>query len=103
MELNKIYNEDCLVGMKKIPDASVDCIICDLPYGTTACKWDSIIPFEPLWEQYHRVLKTGGQFSYLAVSHLVRLSVQATSKNGDMIGYGKRILQQDLFMPRIDL
>ena len=60
MELNKIYNEDCLVGMKKIPDASVDCIICDLPYGTTACKWDSIIPFEPLWEQYHRVLKTGG-------------------------------------------
>ena len=60
MELNKIYNEDCLVGMKKIPDASVDCIICDLPYGTTACKWDSVIPFEPLWEQYHRVLKTGG-------------------------------------------
>ena len=60
MELNKIYNDDCLVGMKKIPDASVDCIICDLPYGTTACKWDSVIPFEPLWEQYHRVLKTGG-------------------------------------------
>ena len=65
MELNKIYNEDCLVGMKKIPDASVDCIICDLPSGTTACKWDSIIPFEPLWEQYHRVLKTGGGSSLI--------------------------------------
>ena len=50
MELNKIYNEDCLVGMKKIPDASVDCIICDLPYGTTVYKWDSIIPFDPLWK-----------------------------------------------------
>ena len=43
--------------MKRIPDGSVDCIICDLPYGTTACKWDVVIPFEPLWEQYHRVCK----------------------------------------------
>ena len=49
MEINKIFNEDCLSGMSKIPDKSVDCIICDLPYGTTACKWDSVIPFEPLW------------------------------------------------------
>lgn len=60
MELNKIYNEDCLVGMKKIPDKSVDMILCDLPYGTTACKWDTIIPFEPLWEQYERVIKDNG-------------------------------------------
>ena len=58
IELDKIYNEDCLVGMQRIPDGSVDCIICDLPYGTTACKWDIIIPFEPLWEQYHRICKT---------------------------------------------
>ena len=57
IELNRIYNEDCLEGMKRIPDASVDCIICDLPYGTTQNKWDSIIPFEPLWEQYHRIAK----------------------------------------------
>ena len=60
MELNKIYNEDCLVGMKDIPDKSVDMILCDLPYGTTACKWDTIIPFEPLWEQYERVIKDNG-------------------------------------------
>lgn len=52
-----MYNEDCLVGMDKIPDGSVDCVICDLPYGTTACAWDSVIPFEPLWAQYHRVCK----------------------------------------------
>ena len=57
MELNKIYNEDCLVGMKKIPDAIVDCIICDLPYGTTASPWDSIIPLKELWLQYRRIAK----------------------------------------------
>lgn len=60
IELNRIYNEDCLEGMKRIPDGSVDCIICDLPYGTTACKWDTIIPFEPLWEQYERIIKDNG-------------------------------------------
>ena len=60
IELNKIYNEDCLEGMKRIPDKSVDMILCDLPYGTTACKWDTIIPFEPLWEQYERVIKDNG-------------------------------------------
>ena len=51
---------DCLIGMKDIPDKSVDMILCDLPYGTTACKWDMIIPFEPLWEQYNRVIKDNG-------------------------------------------
>ena len=57
IEIDKIYNEDCLEGMKRIDDASVDCIITDLPYGTTACQWDSVIPFEPLWEQYRRITK----------------------------------------------
>ena len=60
IELNTIYNEDCLEGMKRIPDKSVDMILCDLPYGTTASKWDEIIPFEPLWEQYGRVIKDNG-------------------------------------------
>ena len=60
IELNRIYNEDCLEGMKRIPDGSVDMILCDLPYGTTACKWDTIIPFEPLWKQYERVIKDNG-------------------------------------------
>ena len=57
IELNNIYNMDCLEGMKAIPDGSVDAVICDLPYGTTVCKWDVFIPFEPLWEQYHRICK----------------------------------------------
>ena len=61
LELNKIYNEDCLEGMKRIPDGSVDMILCDLPYGVTARnKWDTIIPFEPLWTQYNRIIKHGG-------------------------------------------
>ena len=53
MELNKIYNEDCLVGMKKIPDASVDCVICDLPYETTKNAWDCVIPLNDLWSHYN--------------------------------------------------
>ncbi|MBS3739500.1 MAG: site-specific DNA-methyltransferase [Psychroflexus sp.] len=57
---NKILHGDCLELMKDIPDKSIDAIICDLPYGTTACKWDSVIPFEPLWEQYKRIIKDNG-------------------------------------------
>ena len=57
--INLIHG-DCLVAMKDIPDKSVDMILCDLPYGTTACKWDTIIPFEPLWEQYERIIKDNG-------------------------------------------
>lgn len=56
-QIDKIYNMDCLEGMKRIADGAVDCIITDLPYGTTACAWDSVIPFEPLWEQFKRVTK----------------------------------------------
>lgn len=53
----KLILGDCLERMREIPDGSVDMVMCDLPYGTTACKWDSVIPFEPLWEQYRRVCK----------------------------------------------
>jgi site-specific DNA-methyltransferase (adenine-specific) len=60
MQVNKIIQGDCLEVMKDIPDKSIDMILCDLPYGTTACKWDTIIPFEPLWEQYKRIIKDNG-------------------------------------------
>ena len=56
----QLYKGDCLEIMRDIPDKSVDMILCDLPYGTTACKWDSVIPFEPLWEQYNRIIKDNG-------------------------------------------
>lgn len=51
---------DCLALMKDIPDGSVDMVLADLPYGTTACKWDTCIPFEPLWAQYHRIVNLTG-------------------------------------------
>lgn len=60
LELNRIYQRDCIEGMKLLPDKSVDMILCDLPYGTTACKWDTVIPFEPMWEQYERIIKDNG-------------------------------------------
>ena len=53
----KLLQGDCLELMKDIPDKSIDLILCDLPYGKTNCKWDIIIPFEPLWEQYKRIIK----------------------------------------------
>jgi len=53
----ELIQGDCLEKMKDIPDGSIDMILCDLPYGTTKCKWDVIVPFEPLWEQYERIIK----------------------------------------------
>lgn len=79
MVTNVIYNEDCLTGMSRIPDKAVDCIICDLPYGTTACNWDVVIPFDKLWEQYRRIIKPNGAIvlfgqepfsSYLRISNI---------------------------------
>jgi site-specific DNA-methyltransferase (adenine-specific) len=58
--INKVYLGDCLEIMPSIPDKSIDMILCDLPYGTTACKWDTRIPLEPLWAEYKRVIKARG-------------------------------------------
>jgi site-specific DNA-methyltransferase (adenine-specific) len=57
---SSIHKGDCLELMKEIPAGSIDMILCDLPYGTTACKWDTIIPFDPLWAQYKRIIKHNG-------------------------------------------
>jgi DNA modification methylase len=56
----QLFNGDCLEVMKSIPDASIDAIITDPPYGTTACKWDSVIPFDLMWEQLNRIIKPNG-------------------------------------------
>ena len=68
---------DCLELMKDIKDGAIDCIICDLPYGTTACKWDVIIPFDKLWEQYERIIKDNGAivlFGAEPFSSMLRMS-----------------------------
>jgi site-specific DNA-methyltransferase (adenine-specific) len=57
MDKNVVILGDCLEVMRDIPDKSVDMILCDLPYGSLSCKWDVIIPFDPLWEQYKRIIK----------------------------------------------
>lgn len=56
----KLIHNDCLVAMCDIPDKSIDLILCDLPYGTTKCKWDVVIPFESLWKEYKRIIKDTG-------------------------------------------
>lgn len=74
-----IYNQDCLEGMKLIESGSIDLILTDLPYGSTQCPWDVIIPFTPMWEQFNRVIKPNGAIvlfgtepfsSYLRLSNI---------------------------------
>lgn len=77
MEYDFIEQGDCIELMNKIPDKSIDAVICDLPYGATKCPWDIIIPFEDLWEQYNRIVKDNGAivlFGQEPFSSLLRLS-----------------------------
>lgn len=77
IELNKIYNQDCLIGMSGIADGVIDMILTDLPYGTTQCPWDTIIPFEALWKHYRRIIKPNGAivlFGMEPFSSMLRLS-----------------------------
>ncbi|WP_109439988.1 DNA-methyltransferase [Acinetobacter haemolyticus] len=75
---------DCLERMKEIETGTVDMILCDLPYGTTCCSWDAVIPFEPLWEQYERVIKENGAIVLFAAQPFT--AVLAAS-NLDMFRY----------------
>jgi site-specific DNA-methyltransferase (adenine-specific) len=72
---------DCLELMKDIPNGSIDMILCDLPYGTTACKWDVIIPFDKLWEQYHRIIKDNGAIVLTASQPFTSALVMSNVKN----------------------
>jgi site-specific DNA-methyltransferase (adenine-specific) len=80
-----LYHGDCLELMNEIPDGSVDMVMADLPYGTTACKWDSVIPFEPLWAAYRRVCKKNAAIVLTAsqpfTSALVMSNVTGFSHN----------------------
>jgi site-specific DNA-methyltransferase (adenine-specific) len=79
--INKVLQGDCLELMRNIPDKSIDMVLCDLPYGTTACKWDVIIPFEPLWEQYHRIIKDNGAIVLTASQPFTSALVMSNVKN----------------------
>lgn len=81
MELNKIYNIDCIEGMKQIDDKSIDMINCDLPYGCTARnKWDEIIPFDKLWEQYNRIIKDDGVIILTAKQPFTSMLIMSNRK-----------------------
>lgn len=82
----QIFNEDCLTGMARIESGSVDMVLCDLPYGTTNCPWDSVIPFEPLWREYRRVLKLNGA--------LVLMAAQPFAT--DLINSARKMFRYDL-------
>ena len=71
---------DCLELMKDIPNGSIDMILCDLPYGTTACKWDTIIPFEPLWKEYERLVKPNGVIALTATQPFASLLITSNLK-----------------------
>jgi site-specific DNA-methyltransferase (adenine-specific) len=79
-ENGKLYKGDCLEVMKDIEDKSIDLILCDLPYGTTACKWDTIIPFEALWEQYERIIKDSGAIVLTAQQPFTSILVASNLK-----------------------
>jgi len=80
LDVNEIYQGDCLELMNGIPDKSVDMILCDLPYGTTACKWDMVIPFEPLWAQYKRIIKKHGAIVLTATQPFTSTLVMSNLK-----------------------
>ncbi len=80
----ELIQGDCLEKMKDIPDKSVDVIICDLPYGTTACAWDSIIPLEALWKEYKRIIKDNGA---IVLTSSQPFTTKLISSNYDMYRY----------------
>jgi site-specific DNA-methyltransferase (adenine-specific) len=80
LEVNKIYNMDCLEGMKYIDDKSIDMILCDLPYGTTACKWDTIIPLDVLWREYERITKDNGAIVLTASQPFTTMLINSNIK-----------------------
>ena len=77
----ELFHGDCLKLMKDIPDGSIDMILADLPYGTTACKWDTIIPFDLLWEQYERVIKDNGAIVLTATQPFASELVMSNPKS----------------------
>lgn len=90
MQLNKLYNEDCLKGMQRIPDKTIDLILTDLPFGVTVCKWDNVIPFELLWEQYNRIIKDNGAVVLFAVQPFTTKLINSNLKHFRYCWYWKK-------------
>lgn len=107
----RLINGDCLIEMDKLikEDIKVDAIITDPPYGTTACKWDSVIPFEPMWKQLNRVIKPNGAIvlfgsepfsSYLRLSNIKNYKYdwiwEKTQSRGHLLAYKRPMVKHEL-------
>jgi DNA modification methylase len=79
--IDEILTGDCLERLKELPDNSIDMVLCDLPYGTTQCKWDTIIPFEPLWAEYNRVCKINAPMVFTASQPFTSQLINSNIKN----------------------
>lgn len=77
----ELYNGECIELMKNIQSESVDLILCDLPFGTTSCKWDNIIPFELMWEQYNRIIKPNGVIVLFSAQPFTTKLIHSNLKN----------------------
>lgn len=86
----KLYKGDCLELMALLPDDSIDLILCDLPYGTTACKWDAVIPFDPLWRQYKRIIKPKGNIVLFSAQPFTTLLINSNFKDYRYSWYWKK-------------
>lgn len=85
-----LQHGNCLELMKEIPEKSIDMILCDLPYGVTDCKWDSIIPFCELWENYNRVIKNNGAIVLFSVQPFTTKLIHSNFKNFRYCWYWKK-------------
>lgn len=90
MQLNKVYNEDCIKGMQRIEERSIDLILTDLPYNVTDCNWDKIIPFPSLWEQYNRIIKDNGAIVLFSIQPFTTKLINSNLKHFRYCWYWKK-------------
>ena len=88
----KLLNGDCLELLKKIPDKSIDCVIADIPYGTTACAWDNIIPFDLMWTELNRVSKENTPILLFSQQPFTSELIHSNIKNFKYIWYYKKLI-----------
>jgi site-specific DNA-methyltransferase (adenine-specific) len=91
LELNRIYQRECIEGMRMIPDKSIDMILCDLPYGTTQARWDTVIPFDKLWEQYERIVKENGAIVLTASQPFSSILITSNLKMFKCVWYWDKV------------
>ena len=79
--MNKLFNEDCLIAMQSIDDKSIDMVLCDLPYGTTQCKWDTVIDLDAMWKEINRISKDTAPIVLFAAQPFTSILVTSNLKH----------------------